>query len=98
MTENNSDIRHKKVLEMAPPGWDMGPMGLATEIKNFLKSAKDEGTSVDSGTGDGDADLWVTVQGVEYYINIRRSNNQLVKDGVLPPPDLSGSSKPTPEA
>ena len=46
-----------------------------------MTSVKDEGTAIDSGSGDGCADLWVTVQGVEYFISIRKSNNQLAREG-----------------
>lgn len=62
--------------------WDTGARGLSLEIRSMLlASVADHGTSIDSGGGDGDADLWVKVQGVEYYINIRRSNAQIAKDG-----------------
>lgn len=63
-------------------GWDTGARSLAHEIRTMLlASVADQGTGIDSGGGDGNADLWVTVQGVKYYINIRHSNTQLLKDG-----------------
>jgi hypothetical protein len=46
---------------------------LALEIKGFLQSVKDADTSIDSGGGLGEADLWVKVQGVEYHISVKRS-------------------------
>jgi len=62
-------------------GWDRGALSLAHEIRAMLlPTVADANTHIDSGGGDGNADLWVTVQGVEYYINIRHSNAQLFKD------------------
>lgn len=84
-----SDKRHALVASMLPAGWDQKPFGLAGEIRTFLGSVKDEGTEIDSGSGDGTADLWVTVQGVEYFISIRKSNNQLVREGKLPAPSTN---------
>ena len=76
----------KQMLDTIPPEWDKRPVLLAEEISSFLESIKDEGTGIDSGTDGNSGDLWLTVQGVEYWINIRKSNNQLVKEGKLPPP------------
>jgi hypothetical protein len=45
---------------------------LALEIREFLQSIKDEGTAIDSGGGLGSADLWVKIQGDEYYISISK--------------------------
>ena len=78
--------RIKQMLETMPPTWDKRQILLAEEIGAFLESVKDEGTNIDSGTDGDSGDLWLTVQGVEYWINIRKSNNQLVKEGKLPPP------------
>lgn len=81
-----SDKRHAVVAGMLPTDWDRKPFGLAGEIRAFLGSVKDEGTEIDSASGDGCADLWVTVQGVEYFISVRKSNKQLVREGKLPAP------------
>lgn len=81
-----SDKRHVVVASILPAEWDQKPFGLASEIRAFLAAAKDEGTEIDSGSGDGCADLWVTVQGVEYFISVRKSNKQLVREGKLPAP------------
>lgn len=83
----SSDKRHHQVVDMQPAEWDQRPRGLAGEIRNFLKSLKDAGTSVDSGGGDGSADLWVTSDGIEYFISIRRSNRQIARDGKPVPQD-----------
>lgn len=82
----SSDERHKKVLDMVPPEWDRKPLGLASELRGFLQTIKDEGTHIDSGGGDGTGDLWVTVQGVEYFIAVNKSNKQLIAEGFLVPP------------
>lgn len=76
-----SEKRHAQVVEMLPAEWDQRPMSLAGEVRRFLASIKDTGTSIDSGSGDGCADLWVTVDGVEYFISMRRSNRQLAREG-----------------
>jgi hypothetical protein len=60
----------RKVMDLVPPDWDSGPMVLSTEIRNFLKSIADEGTDIDSGGGDGIADLHPIVGGVEYHVQI----------------------------
>lgn len=88
MSDNKIRILH----DLIPPDWDQKPIGLAHEIRGFLLSVKDEGTEIDSGTADGSADLWVTVQGIEYYVNIKRSNGQLAKEGKLPPPSFAAGT------
>lgn len=70
------DKQVKIVHDLIPPEWDKGPLSLAHEIRQFLKSVADEGTSIDSGGGDGCADLWVQIGGIEYYIAIARSKAQ----------------------
>jgi len=51
-------------------------MSLSKELENFLQSVKDEGTGIDAGTDFRSRDLWVTVGGVEWRINIRRNKEQ----------------------
>jgi hypothetical protein len=68
------------LMESLPVNWDKAPVLLAHEIRGFLGSIKDEGTEIDSGTNGTSGDLWVTIQGVEWFINIRKSNNQLKKE------------------
>jgi hypothetical protein len=46
-------------------------MVLSTEIRNFLKSIVDEGTNIDSGGGDGIADLHPIVGGIGYHVQIK---------------------------
>jgi hypothetical protein len=46
-------------------------MSLSSELERFLQTVKDEGTHIDAGTDFRSRDLWVTVGGVEWRINIR---------------------------
>lgn len=78
--------RMRQVMDMAPADWDRKPISLAYEIRGFLETVKDEGTSIDSGTDGTSGDLWVTIQGIEYFITMRKSNAQLAKEGKLLPP------------
>jgi len=92
MTEENNK-RVAEVVRLLPTEWDGTPYSLALEIREFLQTIVDTDTHIDSGTGDGNADLWATIQGVEFYINIRKSNSQLLSEGAtrkslgLPPID-----------
>ena len=47
---------------------------------NFLESMKDAGTNIDSGTDGASADLWVKIGGKEWFITIRKSKSQIVKE------------------
>jgi len=55
-------------------------IGLRDEIREALKTICDHGTGIDTGGGMEGADLWVHVQGIEYYIQIRKSTAQILKD------------------
>lgn len=85
MSDGASDKRHSIAASICPAEWDNRPASIADELLTFLGAIKDQGTSIDSGRGCGYGDLWVTVQGVEYYVSIRKSNNQLVKEGQRAP-------------
>lgn len=50
------------------------------KFRNALDSIKDPGTELDSGSGLGSADFWVTMGGREYYVEIKPSNLQKAKD------------------
>lgn len=75
--------------DIIPADWDRKPLSLAHEIRMFLDNVKDQGTEIDSGTDGTCGDLWVTIQGIEYLITVKKSNNQLAKEGKLPPPSQS---------
>jgi hypothetical protein len=79
--EKEFNDRARVMMDTLPPDWDMAPILLAHEIRTFLQSIKDQDTQIDSGTDGASGDLWVTIQGVEWFISIRRSNNQLAKEG-----------------
>lgn len=72
-----TEKRHKQILETVPGDWDMRPMSLVGELKTLLDAIKDADTDIDTGTGNGSSDLWVMVDGIEFYITVRRSNRQL---------------------
>lgn len=74
---DHGDKQVRIVHDIFPSGWDAGPLSLAHEIRQLLKSVADEGTGIDSGGGDGCADLWVTIGGVEYHLAIERSKKQI---------------------
>lgn len=81
MSSDQWNERAKWLMESLPEDWDKKPILLAHEIRNFLQSIKDNGTEIDSGTDGVCGDLWVTIEGIEYYLSIRKSNNQLKKEG-----------------
>jgi hypothetical protein len=47
-----------------------GPLVLSTELRTFLKTIVDEGTNIDSGGGDGLADLHPIIGGIKYHVQI----------------------------
>jgi hypothetical protein len=55
----------------------------AHEIMGYLENIKDHGTSIDTGGGMGSYDLWVKCGGIEWYINVRKSNAQLAEEGII---------------
>ena len=55
------------------PDTVMQMLSLSKELSDFLQTVKDEGTDIDAGTDFRSRDLWVTVGGVEWRINIRAS-------------------------
>ena len=65
------DEQVKIVHDLVPKEWDIGPLSLAHEIRNLLKPVVDEGRGIDSGGGDGIADLFPIIGGVEYHIQIK---------------------------
>ncbi len=73
MSEDAGDKRVRIVHDMIPPEWDRGPISLAHELRTMLKPIVDEGTNIDSGGGDGIADLHPIISGVEYHIRITKS-------------------------
>jgi hypothetical protein len=75
----DGDRRVRKLHDHIPMDWDKNPLSLAHELREFLKSIVDAGTSIDSGGGNGCADLWPIIDGVEYHIAI--TSNRRVSDG-----------------
>lgn len=77
MTDDEGDKRVRIVHDMVPPNWDQGPLNLAHELRQMLKSIIDAGTNIDSGGGDGVADLHPIIGGVEYWIQISTQKTDL---------------------
>lgn len=75
--------RVTRMMDAIPSEWDRAPISLALEIRGFLQNVKDEGSQIDSGTDGICGDLWVTVQGIEYLVTVKKSNAQLAKEGKL---------------
>lgn len=71
MAEDEGDKRVRIVHNLIPSNWNKGPLSLAHELRQMLKAVVDEGTNIDSGGGDGIADLWPIIGGVEYHIQIK---------------------------
>jgi hypothetical protein len=91
----NEREEERRVMDIAATQWDAAPYSVALEIKRFLANQTDEGTSIDSGTGllwpqgapepiegHAEADLHAKIGGVEFYITVRKSNAQLLTEGV----------------
>jgi hypothetical protein len=86
-TEMSDDAERREHIAYdlaAGQGWDNRPRLLMQDLRAYLHAIKDHGTHVDSGGGDGTGDLWVTVGGVEYFVTVRLSNNQIAKDAGSP--------------
>lgn len=78
---SDEESRKDAARSIAPNGWDMGPATFRDELRELLRGTiADTGTHLDSGGGDGQADLWVTCGGVEFFITVQRSGAQLARD------------------
>jgi len=71
MAEDEGDKRVKIVHDIIPADWNTGAISLAHELRQMLKGVVDADTNIDSGGGDGVADLWPIIGGVEYHIQIK---------------------------
>ena len=68
------------VHDITPADWDKAPLTLAGELRELMATLKDEDTSIDCGTGNGEADLFVIVGGIEYRVTVQRSHYQKKQD------------------
>jgi hypothetical protein len=68
MSEN---ARIRALLDAIPAGWDLRPITLVQEIRTLIKPLTDEGSSMDTGTANGEADMWFTVGGAEFLMTIK---------------------------
>jgi len=74
------------VHSLIPTGWDNGPYSVASELKRLLASVVDHGSSIDSGTMDGQAHLWVTIGGTEFFIAVEKALGRSKSNPLVPPP------------
>lgn len=74
------DEQCKVVEGMAPREWDSKPLQLAHKIRDVLKPLSDADKGIDSGGGDGLADLWLWYGGREYHIAIKPSLPQIKRE------------------
>lgn len=58
------------------------PQRLLFSLKRFLRALCDSGQEVIAGEGLDEGHFWVLSDGVEYFVSIRKSARQLLKDGV----------------
>ena len=84
-----TDARAGQIMDLIPAEWDKTALVFVDELRKALDHLKDQGTSIDTGGGDGCADLWIKVGGVEFYLTVRKSNNQLASEGRELPPLLT---------
>lgn len=93
MTENECE-RYVLDTVLSEQG-DVAPYTLCLELKRMLAQIVDADTDIDTSAGvlwpfgapnpivgHSEADLYATVGGIEFMISLRRSNPQLLKDGV----------------
>jgi hypothetical protein len=64
------------VYDLIPFDWNGNPYFVASELKRLLASVADYETSIDSGTMDGQAHLWVTIGGTEYFITVEKASGR----------------------
>ncbi len=63
--------RAAAMFDIAPAGWDKSALSIVHEIREMIRPITDRGSSMDTGGGDGSGDLWFTVSGVEYIMEVR---------------------------
>ena len=72
------------VLDMIPPDWNGMPYSVVSEMKHMLASMADHDTGIDSSTMNGQAHLWVTIGGVEYFIVVEKSSGRSKNNPLVP--------------
>lgn len=74
MSDDKDRESERWVMDVAQgSGIDTRPLSVALEIKTFLNTLKDHGTSIDYGCGMGQADLHVKINGEEWHVAVKRS-------------------------
>lgn len=67
----DEDQRDEIVGSIIPQEWDGRPYALVRRMKESLSALADHGTRMDSGTMADEADMTITVEGVEYLIRVK---------------------------
>jgi hypothetical protein len=78
VTDKASTKRVEELVSEA--GWEMDHLKALHIIRAALCHVIDRGTAMDTGCGPQTADMWLTIGGVEYYMTLHKSNNQLDKE------------------
>ena len=83
---NSPEIPDRSTIvhRLIPPEWDSGPYSVASELQRLLASVADHGTSIDSGTMDGEAHLWVTIGGTDFFITVEKASGQSKSTPLVP--------------
>lgn len=64
--------RAKAMLDIVPAEWDNVPISLIHELRERLETIVDADTSIDSGGGDGFADMSLEIGGRRYLLMVER--------------------------
>lgn len=81
MTDDRK-ARRRVLHEILADTHDAAPLLIAHELVDLMQGTIcDEGKPCDTGAGFGGADIWAWIGGREYFINIRPSKGQLMREG-----------------
>ena len=97
--------REKTIKETMPMHWDKGPYSIACELKDMMQGMIDAGSGIDTGVCEDTAHLWATIDGVEYFIELKQSNAEIIKapeasqyTAFWPKEDMTGPARAYPTA
>jgi hypothetical protein len=82
--QSNSDNSSRLTNLFIEAGFDTDNLSTVNLIRAALRQVVDKGTSMDTGGGADSADMWLTIGGTEYYLNLRKSNAQLQREAGNP--------------
>ena len=64
--------RARAMLDITPTNWDNVPISLIQELRRHVEAIVDANTSIDSGGGDGFADMSLEIGGRRYLLMVER--------------------------